>query len=271
MTGLQLRIDGSIPSIEQDYITLLKDYAPSQPNLEFSYYTGDYNSVSKIISPQLNTWYHLAAERSGSSLNLYTGGQLITGQDIGTMVDIGGYSNHNLLIGAEPYSITNNTATGHLSKSEYTGFIDEVRITKGLARYSGQNFTPTGYKTGVGNKNKFLEVELPSSGVVLKNKIKEESLAKAWVTFDGTKGLTEEPPMIKNSYNVRDITDLGNGTYQINFINSLSDSNYILNGSCNLYGGKVTISGKSTTSAKIACRDHNNTLTDPSIIDVIIY
>jgi hypothetical protein len=75
----------------------------------------------------INTWYHVALVRNGSNMLSFLNGVLantqtisITSKDAGTTFNIG----------------TNND-TGNY----FNGYIDEVRITKGIARYTS-NFTP---------------------------------------------------------------------------------------------------------------------------------
>jgi hypothetical protein len=48
--------------------------------------------------------------------------------------------------------------------------------------------------------------------------------AKAWVNFNGTGTVA-----IRDSYNVSSITDLGTGSYAINFTNALPNANYCTN------------------------------------------
>ena len=277
--GSSFRTDGASASIMQDYIVKLDEYTVDAPNLQFSYYTGDHVSVHTGINPEINTWYHFAAERNGTNIHLYSGGQPIQTGTVSSLTTIGGHINTNLLVGAEPQSISDLTPAQHLAKANLTGYADEIRITKGLSRYNGP-FTPTGYNTGVGNINKVLHVDLPSSGVLLRDKISEDRLAKAWVTFDGTRGVTQvegyntridEPPMMKDSYNVKYIEDLGTGIYKLNFINNLNNKNYIINGSCSLLGGKINIRTKNESYAEVTCSDINGNLADSSIIDIIIY
>lgn len=76
----------------------------------------------------LNTWYHLAITRSGTSLRCF-----VDGVQIGSTV-------------TDSTNITGNTAPMRLgsldgSNQPFYGHIDEVRITKGFARYTA-NFTP---------------------------------------------------------------------------------------------------------------------------------
>jgi hypothetical protein len=64
--------------------------------------------------------------------------------------------------------------------------------------------------------------------------IAAESPIKAWVNFDGT-GVVS----IRDSFNVASITDLGTGSYRINFTNALANANYSV----------VGIAGNGTSSA----------------------
>lgn len=49
--------------------------------------------------------------------------------------------------------------------------------------------------------------------------------AKAWVNFNGTGTVA-----IGASFNVSSITDLGVGTYQVNFTSAMTDVNYVVAG-----------------------------------------
>lgn len=80
----------------------------------------------------LNTWYHVAAVRSGSTVRLYVDGN-----------DVGGGTNTRTVqatttlvtIGAEDPFYQGSFAYW------FPGYIDDLRITKGVARYTA-NFTP---------------------------------------------------------------------------------------------------------------------------------
>ncbi len=107
------------------------DYASNTPNLYFDgsnnlvFYAGGASriSTSGVVA---NTWQHIALCRSGTSTRLF-----IDGTQVGsTYTDTINYSN------AVPYIGSNNGGTGSI-----TGYIDDLRITKGIARYT-TNFTP---------------------------------------------------------------------------------------------------------------------------------
>ncbi len=76
--------------------------------------------------PSLNTWHHVAIVRDASSVvTMY-----INGTNVDSVTDTNDYSANNLKIG------TNRNVNGF-----YDGYIDDLRITKGVARYTS-NFTP---------------------------------------------------------------------------------------------------------------------------------
>ena len=75
----------------------------------------------------INTWYHVALVRNGSTMLSFLNGVLVNTQTISiTSKDAGA-----------TFNIGTNNDTG----SYFNGYIDEVRITKGIARYTS-NFTP---------------------------------------------------------------------------------------------------------------------------------
>jgi hypothetical protein len=86
-------------------------------------------SINSTASINYNQWVHLAVVRSGSTITLYVDG-VNSGQVTSAANLIG--SNGSLWIG----SIGDNLGNG-----EINGYIDDLRITKGVARYTA-NFTP---------------------------------------------------------------------------------------------------------------------------------
>lgn len=94
--------------------------------MKIGYSNGNGNDFSG--SPTVNTWNHVALVQSGSSLKLY-----LNGTSVGTASGVinTNSSDRPLRIGARD------------GGAEYfSGYIDEVRITKGVARYTA-NFTPS--------------------------------------------------------------------------------------------------------------------------------
>lgn len=94
------------------------------------------NSVNQSVSAslsgqiQLNTWTHLAVSRFGNTLGLFVNGSLVnSGAFTAAIRD----SATTFKIGAAEFDAT--------YKGYFTGYIDDLRITKGVARYTA-NFTP---------------------------------------------------------------------------------------------------------------------------------
>jgi len=85
--------------------------------------------VNAAWSPSLNTWYHIAGVRSGINCYLFVDGvQLgLTGSDSTNINDT-----TELRIGAN-----------QLGTEAFNGWIDEIRITKGVARWTANFITPT--------------------------------------------------------------------------------------------------------------------------------
>lgn len=86
------------------------------------------NSVDRITGSNLTTgvWYHIAISRSGTSTKMFLNGV----QDGSTYSDSTTYASGPLRIGAD-YNPSNYL----------NGYIDDLRVTNGIARYTA-NFTP---------------------------------------------------------------------------------------------------------------------------------
>jgi len=90
--------------------------------------------VLSAFSAPLTSFTHIAGVRSGGSLFLYANGsRLASGSISGSLVN----STLPLAVGAA----RNNTNTGFAAGSFFRGYIDEVRVTKGVARYTGTTYT----------------------------------------------------------------------------------------------------------------------------------
>ena len=82
--------------------------------------------------PALNTWVHVAVSRQGANLYLFVDGTLAaTRSDVGAQIF--GNSATALYIGRR-----SNSAADY-----FAGMVDEVRVTKGAARYTGNFTAPT--------------------------------------------------------------------------------------------------------------------------------
>jgi hypothetical protein len=90
------------------------------------------SSADRITGSSLsiNTWYHIAITRSGTSTKMFVNGT----QSGSTYTDSNSYVNaaSRPVIGVSGFN---------LGLDPFTGYIDDLRITKGVARYTA-NFTP---------------------------------------------------------------------------------------------------------------------------------
>jgi hypothetical protein len=89
-------------------------------------------SGTRLSSTQVpaNTWTHIALVRSSGVVSVYVNGSLFA-QQSGVTSDIG--SSQTLTIGRD----------AHSSTAYFTGYMDDIRITKGTARYMSSFSVPT--------------------------------------------------------------------------------------------------------------------------------
>ncbi len=96
---------------------------------QLNFYDGSIVRIGIAAALPLNTWVHVALTRASGVVRLFAGGVVST-----TVFDQGGSPTNltaaDVLIGHYPSSAT-----------YMTGFIDDVRLTKGVARYTA-TFTP---------------------------------------------------------------------------------------------------------------------------------
>jgi hypothetical protein len=86
------------------------------------------SGVSYTTTPALNTWTHLAATRQSGTIRLFINGTLVSSGSVPGYAD----ASLPLLIGA---------ANGYTTIWYFDGYIDDIRITNGIARYVA-TFTP---------------------------------------------------------------------------------------------------------------------------------
>jgi archaellum component FlaG (FlaF/FlaG flagellin family) len=161
-----------------------------------------------------NTWYHYALVRNGSTFTIY-----LNGTSIATA------TNSNALW--ESTSTVSIGARQQNTKSYYFGGnIDELRITKGIARYTSNFEVPDKELTdSPGDVNKKVVVDDEAKGLDIgEGGVDESRMAEAWVTFDGNNTTTSSPEIF-DSYNVSAITDNGMGDYTIHYSQELNSAN----------------------------------------------
>ena len=199
-----------------------------------------YIGTSAVIST--NAWHHVAMVRSGTTLTFYVNG---TAAGTFSSANFGSGTGGTLHIGTY-FNNYNNDG------SDFYGYIDDLRITYGFARYTG-NFTPstTQFLDSTGDANSSVVVNSTATGFAIgTGGINGAQLAKAWVNFNGQNTVT-----IRDSYNVTSITDLGVGEYTVNY-NSFSNSNYCVQVSIREFA-VYTASGANITNSSVKLSVYN--------------
>jgi hypothetical protein len=109
---------------------------------QFQFYFAPFSEASPIITGSTtitaNQWYHLAVVRNGSTFTMYQNGVSIgTGTSSATKAPLA----VNTAMGTYYNSSGTLPAAG---TTDFAGYVDDVRITPGVARYTA-NFTPPTY------------------------------------------------------------------------------------------------------------------------------
>ena len=201
----------AINSSSNGFFLYLGNGATSGSNKVLRHWNGGSVTNFSTELPQ-SQWYHFALVRSGSTVKLYIDGTA----DSTTRTDSGTYlmgQSSTLTIGADG------------SGNDFRGYINDLRITNGLARYT-TNFTPptSAHLTSSGDINKHIVVNSTVDGVAIgTGGINQARIAHAWCNWDGTEAAAS---MIDGSYNISSITDSGTGDYTLNFSTAASDANF---------------------------------------------
>ena len=156
-----------------------------------------------------DTWYHVAVTRNSNTWKLFLDG---TAEDTIT-------NSNSIVASTEGKLMIDDNASYNL-----TGYLDDIRITPGIARYTS-NFTPptTAHLTLAGDVNKQIIVNSTADGVAIgTGGINQARIAKAWCNINGTGTIS-----IRGSYNVSSLTDVGTGKYKVNFSTAMTDNNYV--------------------------------------------
>jgi hypothetical protein len=202
------------------------------------------NSQGSQTTLSADTWYHVAVTRSGNVWRLFLNGtQEDTVTDSGTIVS----SNENrLFIG--------NFGTNYLN-----GYMDDLRITVGQARYTSNFTAPTSaHLTSAGDVNKHIVVNSDADGVAIgTGGINQARIAKAWADIDGSQTAANQ---IESSYNISSMTDHGSAQFSFNFATAMTDADYSVVGGLGIDGGAATsvaallIKDKTTALVKMHAR-----------------
>ncbi len=127
--GMGTGIDGT-PAHYSDW----NMYYNSSNNLTFYYYNGSTAIARQFAwTPVINTWYHIAVSRSGTDLKAF-----VNGTQIGSTITDS--TNFSGAAGTRPLRL-GRWQYGGGTNAYLNGYAQDIRITKGLARYTA-NFTP---------------------------------------------------------------------------------------------------------------------------------
>jgi len=194
------------------------DYKNSTNELRvYVYYASTNDNVTASWTPSVGTWYHVAAVRNGSDLKLF-----VDGTQIGSTTNVG---SNTLKNSAGEGSVGARNNVGSFDRL-FNGYIDEVRITRGVARYTSNFEAPTKeFSDSSGDINKKIVVDEEAKGLGIgEGGVDESRLAHAWITFDGHDPTTSAPKII-DGYNISSIAENGVGDYTIHFNKALLNEN----------------------------------------------
>ena len=196
-----------------------------------------------------NTWYHVAVTRSGNTWRLFLNG---TQED--SVTQSGALSDSGSTTRLGNYGPSGSASHG------LNGYIEDFRITRGVARYTSNFTAPTSaHPTSTGDVNKVVVVNSSADGVRVgyDGTSNQRRVAKAWADIDGSQTAANQ---IESSYNISSMTDHGSAQFSFNFATAMADAHYSVVGGLGLDGGSATsvaavlIKDKTTALVKVHAR-----------------
>ena len=196
-----------------------------------------------------NTWYHVAVTRSGNTWRLFLNG---TQED--SVTQSGALSDSGSTTRLGNYGPSGTASHG------LNGYIEDFRITRGVARYTSNFTAPTSaHPTSTGDVNKTVVVNSTVDGVRVdyEGTSNQRRIAKAWADIDGTQTAANQ---IEASYNISSMTDHGSAQFSFNFATAMADANYSVVGGVGIDGGGASsvaallIKDKTTALVKLHAR-----------------
>ena len=172
---------------------------------------GQSTQTISFADPTISTgsWIHLALVRQGGTVKLYVNG---------TADSTSGSTSGNVHRTDDMWFGDQQTGGGNAPQY----YMDDLRITKGAARYTSNFTAPTSaHLSSAGDSFKQLIVNEDADGVVVGTSgINASRIAKAWANIDMAAA------SILGSYNVSSITDNATGDFTVTYSTAMSDSNY---------------------------------------------
>jgi hypothetical protein len=121
-------IDFRTAEPSNQFYLLIRPSAGTAPQA-FQYFVNGAARITSTTIATLNTWRHVAVVKSLATTTMY-----VDGVSQGTWADSTDYTSTTAIIGGRFAAISGD-------QRSLNGYIDELRITKGVARYTA-NFTP---------------------------------------------------------------------------------------------------------------------------------
>lgn len=196
-----------------------------------------------------NTWYHVAVTRSGNTWRLFLNG---TQED--SVTQSGALSDSGSTTRLGNYGPSGTASHG------LNGYIEDFRITRGVARYTSNFTAPTSaHPTSTGDVNKVVVINSSADGVRVgyDGTSNQRRVAKAWADIDGSQTAANQ---IESSYNISSMTDHGSAQFSFNFATAMADANYSVVGGVGIDGGGASsvaallIKDKTTALVKMHAR-----------------
>ena len=118
----------SVQAIVTNYLNSTTGWTLEALSTGWIFYNGDIAQIQYVSTPVINTWYHIAVARSGTSLKMFLNG-----------AQVASATNSTNITGS-----TNGVAIGALLGTLYGvfGYVSNLRVVKGTAVYTA-NFTPS--------------------------------------------------------------------------------------------------------------------------------
>ena len=211
----------------------------------------------------VNQWVHMALTRSGTTWNYYADGTRTYTANHGS----------DALPAAGSYVTLGKSYT---DTNSYEAYYNDLRITQGLARYTGASFTvsTTAHLTSAGDVNKHIVVNSDADGVAIgTGGISQARIAKSWINFNGGGTIA-----IRDSYNVSSITDNGTGDYTITFSTAMGSVDYSVSGTMGNSSAVSTWWARSfvpktyaTGSLRVVANDSDGVAEDHEYVNCLIF
>lgn len=106
-----------------------------QNRFAFNAFNSSQSTIVSLLASGYNTnqWYHVAVTREGNTFRLFVDGNMIDSAS----------SSQSLESNSVPVTIGSRYNNGSYSQDPMTGYLDGVRITEGVARYTSNFSVPT--------------------------------------------------------------------------------------------------------------------------------